>query len=284
MPTCLEVLADWLAVIAQKISQTGEPSLSISLEANAEANAQSAAYANAQAYAMAAAAADSISVAMNIVEIDLRIEQTSITNLILPPLTPASPPVLEDYPSEETGVGTTLATTEIDGEACQLIYQYIEGAVYVLEQFSRFTAPIYMISSAVMFYLEVTLKAAVALGFRFPLPKQAAAAFAAALAGDLAAGNDPAAELKILVDEMKNQGGIGQLACLVYNAYVMDDGDTFVMAEVAQNWILEDVGINTGARVAFAILMGPSVWSAAMYLPTLWGVPATSHQCDECGM
>lgn len=287
MPMCLEELQEQLALLAAAFESVGgSPNIAISLEQTAEANAEAASTAFSTSRSISVSMAEATAIAINLVNLDVRLEQTTIVELILPPVSHTEPPVLEDYPTESTGVTTVVVAGAYNGPACQLIYQYILGVKFVLGKFATLTKPLYYVTSYLMMFLEIQLKAAVALGIRFPIPKIAAAAFISELIGAVNVSTNPSLDLQEFLDNSLDAAGVDQLACLVWQAWNnagAEDGTSFDMAQVAQDWVFSGTLDDSPILAAVAVLFGPSVWAAALYEP-IWGVPATAYECDACGV
>lgn len=282
MAVCLQDLLEPLEQIAAAVAGTeGNDAINISLDNSAEASSSSNAIAQAVSISNAVAYAESIAIALNFVDIDIRLEQTSIVNLLLPPVSTTVAPDLPEYPSAETGVtDTPVDITNVDGPVCQLLYQYLRGVAKLTQLFSTLSSPFYQISSYLYLWLELQMKLLGSLALQFSLPKQVISALVAGLAASALVDTNPATSLAAAAADME-ASLIDLWACELYNL-ANSGSDTFELAEYIQNQVdLQEWGLS--AKVFIKTLLGPSVFAAALYEP-LWPIPTTTESCDSCGV
>lgn len=281
MTTCLDDLNVSLQGIENALEASeGVQPINISLSSSSESAAISASSsvsisrANAVSIAMAAA------VAINWVQVDNRLEQNLLVNLILPPVSQTTPPNLTEYPTEQTRVTDTPTTTAVDGEACQLIHLYVQAIASFFGILARAQSTNWIIPTALIQYLEIAMKTLRATDQPFPLPSQVASAILEHISGLAAEGQtvatvaltEASVYLTLNEDDVSNE-----VYCQLID---LDVGTVEASLYLNDHWGGE--AISEAARALLGLAFSPSLMAAILYAPE-WAIPATTYECSSCG-
>lgn len=282
MAVCLDDINTSLTEIAESLSG-GEfgADVSVSLEASASSASSALAVSQSIAIANAVAAAQAYAIALNIVTVDVRVEQTAVVQLLLPPVSTTEPPATTDYPPEDTGVTATAAGTEVDGVLCNRIFSNIQFVIDLLTVLEGISRPVYFVAGLVLTYLELALKAGLGIA-RIAIVPAAVMAAVAALLGELAAATeDPPEEIRLA--RISLSADRNQMSCDLYDAAVAGD-DSFELAELAWGFVEDWDGVHPIVKAVVRALLGPQVWASAIYLPYSLPAPPSTFECDSCGV
>jgi len=290
MTTCLDDLNATLIAIRAALDGAGgtvAPSISVSSQSRssaasaATATAFAAASANAMAYAQAAA------IASVVLAVDVRVETTNIVRLRLPPLSINNAPDEILYPPAETGITDTPATTETDGELCQLLHYYIglEATMLGYLRQSPLMAQVIVISSVLtVAQIETVVKLLLTLAAAENLPglildASVIVGMVSTLFEAQQAGIDPLALLESVENILLSENV--DIVCFLYEALA---GGSDALAAISElfTWIDANLEPTYAERAMLAWMINPTVLNAALYLPVLGSVPTTTYDCT-CG-
>jgi len=287
MSTCLDDLNVTLNAILAALDGNGgvdAPAISVSSETSAQASASANVYLLNQINVAAVAAAQAMAVAILEVDISVSLAQTTtITNLVLPPVSPTVPPNLTVFPETATGVSDTPRAPETaSGTTCQAIYYVIDSLAAFAEFLSKFPAIGYMSANVLAYIIVPAIQAAEfflqARGIN--LPKAAVAALQAAVMA-LAAANLSVKEtltgtaLYLVTDR-------DSVAQTIFCAF-FDGADTWTVAELVHDQAAASVGVEIAAILA--TILTPNVLGAMIYNSGLFDASSVTDTCDFiCGI
>jgi hypothetical protein len=290
MTTCLDDLNATLIAIRAALDGAGgtvAPSISVSSQSRSSASSAATATAFAAASANAMAYAQAAAIASVVLAVDVRVETTNIVRLRLPPLSINNAPDEVLYPPAETGITDTPATTETDGELCQLLHYYIQLERSMLSYLRQapLMAQVIVISSVLtVAQIETVVKLLLTLAAAENLPglildASVIVGMVSTLFEAQQAGIDPLA-LLFSVEGILDQNEV-DIACILYEELVAGSNGLEAIS-VLFEWVDANLEPTYAERAMLAWMINPTVLNAALYLPLVGSVPLTDDDC-ACG-
>jgi hypothetical protein len=231
------------------------------------------------AYAQAAA------IASVVLAVDVRVETTNIVRLRLPPLSINNAPDEILYPPAETGITDTPATTETDGELCQLLHYYIQIERTMLSYLRKSPAlaqAIVISSVLTVAQIETVVKLLLTLAAAENLPglildASAIVGMVSTLFEAQQAGLSPLDTLESVEDILTQQEHF--IACTLYEALAAGSNGLEAI-EALFEFFDQELEVSYFERAMLAWMLNPTVLNAALYLPLIGSVPLTTYDCE----
>jgi hypothetical protein len=288
MTTCLDDLNATLIAIRAALDGAGgtvAPSISVSSQSRSSASSAATATAFAASSANAMAYAQAAAIASVVLAVDVRVETTNIVRLRLPPLSINNAPDEILYPPAETGITDTPATTTTGGELCQLLHYYIalEATMLGYLRQSPLMAQVIVISSVLtVAQIETVVKLLLTLAAAENLPglildASVIVGMVSTLFEAQQAGIDPLSLLESVEEILLNENV--DIVCILYEALAGGSNGLDAIAELF-GWIDTNLEPTYAERAMLAWMINPTVLNAALYLPLVGSVPATTHDCS----
>lgn len=286
MATCLEDLkasVDNIETVLQQIANSivGIEAANVDIDINTSASARAGSSSVAHSSALAIAYAQAEAIAVNILRIDVRVQQTQVVRLQIPPVSITQPPNVIDYPPTETGITDTPATTETDGELCQLLHHYVtqvEQFCLYLSQ-SPMLAVLFAAPAVILSQIELVLKMLVSIAgglVSMLISPDGLVQMASTLAQVQLDGSSPTdllANVSSLVTANHDD-----IVCNLYGS-VINDVNTYFAIVALDDYFSNTLMVSPEQSAILTVLFSPTWLGAAIYLPQYGTLPVTTFDC-----